>query len=1034
MDCRGKYMKSCRGIPKSLLVLAMGFQAMTIHDTNAAGENGHGTHNECENTFTHLSIDPDAIESQIDQLPPVQLDYPSIGKAFQNMMQGLGELKPDFDQLKDLLNNIRQHPERGKELNRQAGERMQHYALEAKNLMEQGAVTGRNRHMLECLRHLMHANQGLSKEALRAYQEQKITKETQEQSSSSLEQQSSSNQKQQNSSDQQQQNSSDQQQQSPSNSKQQSSSNQQLSPQQQTSSNQKQQSSPDQQQQNSSDQQQQSPSNSKQQSSSNQQLSPQQQTSSNQKQQTSPDQQQQSSSDQQQQNPSNSKQQSSSNQQQSPPNQKLSSSNRQKPPSPGISDKIKNDLKQTPDKPLSKAKHKQESGKNQTPAKNNSDPDQQSESNNSPQPQPDPQTNQEQSNKQNSQNSSQSSSNSQDRNSQALQKLLNELWISILRDYESAEKFLNGLLAFRDLCNELGSSYSHPFLAQYSARAQKLHDELEFLQVSYKNLEDLGVTLAGGDPSVDSAKVRRLRYLNQVFQSLKEATSLDGDESETHDRVKHLLSIVESSKPTASDLELGMSFLSQCLGPLSRKSIRDRFPPGHSSDLNWPAMAQEIRSGQLNDLLIISGLKKYLSLIFRHQMKPRTQIVHQGPRAVISEASPELNQAEEIDQIQHFYRGGGAPLSLDFMRVLSGDMLMSTYRDPKKVKNPFRPKKKEVTILLYDSSGSMLSQQKFILRNYIMAAYADRSQVEVLQGKAEHVIYSFQFATTPAPPERVAGLKDAYSYFERTRHQPLGSGGENDFAAALVEAYETIAAHEKNGGEVQRANILMITDGEEDSFNEAAVHAARSKVSRGADIAFNVIALGEGNHQLQRMAEKSVEGLARSDSEKKAYHYIDYSTIQDLLNPRLRLDQLFRSARDYSAEGEKSLFSAKQEFQQLKERLVRLQSSNYGKKLTSMRAVDIVERWFREAEQGGIPVSKELKPFLNSNVRTFLFVANHRAFLSRSKSERLEFFSHYLEYLGKVSGQLSETAVLSQLDRSLITRLKRWLNLKNGTR
>ncbi|MEO5970870.1 MAG: hypothetical protein ABIQ95_13160 [Bdellovibrionia bacterium] len=62
--------------------------------------------------------------------------------------------------------------------------------------------------------------------------------------------------------------------------------------------------------------------------------------------------------------------------------------------------------------------------------------------------------------------------------------------------------------------------------------------------------------------------------------------------------------------------------------------------------------------------------------------------------------------------------------------------------------------------------------------------------------------------------------KEAYSYFERTRHQPLGSGGGTDFTAALVEAYDTIAAHEKIGGEVQRANILVDRRAPIDSLNE----------------------------------------------------------------------------------------------------------------------------------------------------------------------------------------------------------------------
>ena len=317
----------------------------------------------------------------------------------------------------------------------------------------------------------------------------------------------------------------------------------------------------------------------------------------------------------------------------------------------------------------------------------------------------------------------------------------------------------------------------------------------------------------------------------------------------------------------------------------------------------------------------------------------------------------------------------------------------------------------------------MRDQQKYLLRNLLMGAYVDRSQVEVLQGQAEHVVYSIPFDTTPKASERIAGLKDAFSYFERTRHQPLGSDGGTNFTAALVNAYETIAAHEKSEGEVQRANILLITDGE-DGVYSARVMQAKSKISKAAEIAFNVIAIGEGNAELKQMAEESTTGMTQSDSSKKAYHYIDYPMVNQLLHPELRLQKLKEISHDFRKEGDQALQSARRELQQLKERFVRLQSENEGAKIASVRAQNEVQSWFTAGER----IQSTRKGALNPYFQLFLKTVKHRTFSESVKAEKIESFKNYIEFISKETQGLSQAVILSQVDPSIQKQLREWLD------
>lgn len=295
----------------------------------------------------------------------------------------------------------------------------------------------------------------------------------------------------------------------------------------------------------------------------------------------------------------------------------------------------------------------------------------------------------------------------------ALKALMDRLWVRALRTYGSHAALVSELRSYRDLCHSLSAQYPRStFLTQYAARSDELLQKIDLLRVDYRNLEELGLSILGDPTHWDQGVVRKLRYLDHLYRTLSESAPLTSEESSAYEMVKRLLAIADAKKPNVSDRQLGMTFLSQLLGPLSRRSILDRYPSSKGSmEPDWAKLATDIRSGKLNEFLIMSNLREYLEILEKHQNKARTRMVPAGPRMPINEADPELEMADELDQAPHFYRDG-APLEQDFVRVVSGDMLMNAYRDPVPRTIPHRPKRKTVTMLLNDVSGSMGEKNK----------------------------------------------------------------------------------------------------------------------------------------------------------------------------------------------------------------------------------------------------------------------------------------------------------------------------------
>ena len=349
------------------------------------------------------------------------------------------------------------------------------------------------------------------------------------------------------------------------------------------------------------------------------------------------------------------------------------------------------------------------------------------------------------------------------------------LWVKTLRQYDSRESLASALNAYRNFCEHLlKQNPNFDFLKQQAEKAAFLQEKLALTKVQYKSLEELALSVYGSDPK---SLMPALRYLKQVFTELTLASRLTVEEERTHEKVLELLGKIESKDKHLSQKELGEAFVSQLLGPLSRNTLTREFSTSNRGELNWHALAEAIQNGSLNDLAIYGRLKPFLDVFEKQVAKPSVREEYQGHTVPINEADPELQLAQELDRMPFFYRDGSPPKQ-DILRLLSGDMLENTYPEKVKVNNPKKPIQKKVTVVVYDVSNSMETEDngaREIFRNALIQAYLDHSQVEVVMRKADHTVYTMAFDTIPHSPERIGSVKEAEAFFDRMRLHPIGS-------------------------------------------------------------------------------------------------------------------------------------------------------------------------------------------------------------------------------------------------------------------
>ncbi|PWU13471.1 MAG: hypothetical protein C5B49_14765 [Bdellovibrio sp.] len=479
-----------------------------------------------------------------------------------------------------------------------------------------------------------------------------------------------------------------------------------------------------------------------------------------------------------------------------------------------------------------------------------------------------------------------------------LNQILQQTWFQLLGQYQNSDRLLKQLAEFSSTCQSF--AVREPRLAhvlkQYAGRASELSEILRKLDVQYRDFEEFAFSLTGGRQQAQA--IRRIRYLERVLSAKQDAGGLNAPEERALETAKAILAAVERFKEQPSSQEAAQAFRDQLLGPLSRRAIENNYPPADSrQDIDADALVDAMRKGAVSDLAVYSKLSPFVNILLNDMLKPTYYERHEGELVPRNEADASIERADDFEDIPYIIKEGNPP-ELEILRLMSGDLLKETFREKVRKSDPKKPYPKRASIVLYDISGSMSSQQKQVIRNAIVNAFVDRSQTDVARGEGEHTLYMIPFDALPHEPRRISNLQQAQQFFDDMRARPLGSGGDDSITEGMVKAYELIAEHQANGGELERANILLITDAVANiNFNK--IETARAKVDPEVDLALNAITVGDWNRDVSEMIRRyAING--NGEIGKVSHQHIPYDEINRLLDGKSEIGKILTSAQDYS--------------------------------------------------------------------------------------------------------------------------------------
>ncbi len=492
----------------------------------------------------------------------------------------------------------------------------------------------------------------------------------------------------------------------------------------------------------------------------------------------------------------------------------------------------------------------------------------------------------------------------QEQQAQMVKLFIEQAWAHTLDNYANSARYKKSLTHFMSLANALFVQFpAMHLLQQYAQKAAEYIEELSVLSVEYDNLEDLGLSVIRTGTYQEAGILRKLTYIEIVLTQLESVRNLELAEQRTLDLVRKILAHLSlDADPT--DKELGEAFYNLMQGPLSRAALeRDFVPRNPRESLDWSQLAESIRAGKLNDLVLFSRMAPFADILINEIFKPNYQPQPIGDNEPINEYDSVIDGAYDFEELPDVIKEG-FPAKIEILRMLAGDSLKNAYKAPVDVSTPKKPLSHKVTIVLFDISGSMQGPSE-VARNAILASFVDKSQLEVIREEGTHTLYMIPFDDSPHQAERLGDLGQAGAYFDRVRSQPIGSGGGTSISDAMIKAFELIAEHQESGGELERGNVLLITDGC-DSICFSSIQEARNKIDPEIDIALNAVTITEWNEDISRMVERytiSAEGKIG----KASHQHIPSEDLERYLNVQLYVNALQKYANTFNEAKTRSL-------------------------------------------------------------------------------------------------------------------------------
>jgi hypothetical protein len=356
-----------------------------------------------------------------------------------------------------------------------------------------------------------------------------------------------------------------------------------------------------------------------------------------------------------------------------------------------------------------------------------------------------------------------------------------------------------------------------------------------------------------------------LRALVTQMDDLARVRTFSASEAEFYRQLQFILtSYRKFNHKNAQSYDLVERFLYSLPGKLSQGLLMQRYGITSLSpdSIEVTNLADDLLAGKLIAFQRLAAAREFVDFALRGMFLPQAREVLRYQRSLDPRARQSIVVARsplEIARMLLQPRPGEHLLE----PLIQGRQFAIGPRASTLTPDPKTPIERKLSVVFYDTSGSMGDGAKNVYMAAVLAAFTEISLLQEDQlGRPSHEVILVPFDSTVGTPVTVKTPADALKVITSLiGHQTPATGG-TDIQLAIMEFYrlvgEALRDKAKNSPfqQFQHANLILASDGGS-TVDLAALEQARNKIDPNLNINMSFVAVGETNESLAQLAQES---------------------------------------------------------------------------------------------------------------------------------------------------------------------------------
>lgn len=293
--------------------------------------------------------------------------------------------------------------------------------------------------------------------------------------------------------------------------------------------------------------------------------------------------------------------------------------------------------------------------------------------------------------------------------------------------------------------------------------------------------------------------------------------------------------------------------------------------------------------GDLDDSLRRLMLGPYINLrsvfspTYRQAQSAQTRLAHAGNRGL------EIRRARRYANPRNFIRNGWAP-EHDMLRIATGNMSERAYRvaDPQP-QDGRKPAIDRRVLLLTDVTSSMHNDNRWKLRNLLVASYIDELFTKAAQRDEKMTVYMITYHQSVSEMRSASNLKEALALFNfASSDETAVSSGAFHTKAMITGLKQILSSPDKP----THVNATVFTDGQE-NVDMSALKEYTDKLTGGPEgirLGISAVSLVDGERTLGQLTNEMARVDQRFAQNKPVLQHFDSAAVEQWTNQEWRMD------------------------------------------------------------------------------------------------------------------------------------------------